>query len=180
MNKILLPALLVLLTVCRVSFGATNPPSPQQISCQCKVYTSDKPIPHDVSRLAGAGVDVVSCPNFTCLADRQSVVTIGKELNPVCVRGMSFKENPSAGVSVSLKGTPDHHAIRLRGKLRLTQPIGRSSTPQRTTLATISKDLWFSAIVGNGKEAWFDVESTGMSPGYLSLLVVPTIVNAKP
>jgi hypothetical protein len=181
MNKALLLSLIGLVTICCVSFGATNQSSPQQISYQCFIIESDKPIPHDFSKLSHRdGTFIESAPAVMGNVDQQMAVKIVTELFPEYVKGQKYPERIEPGISISLRGTPYQNKIILIGKLRVLNVISRSTNPESTSIATIAKELYFSKIVESGKEAWFDLDCPDQKPKCLAVRIVPTLVLAKP
>jgi hypothetical protein len=180
MNKPLLLALLGIFAICRISFGASDKSSPEQITYKCFVIESDKPIPHDFSKLSQRkGIDVMSAPSVTGIVDQQLCLNIGKALIPEFVRGKKSSERIETGVSISLKGTLDHGDILLTGKTQFVDVADRRATPDSTCLATVTKTIYFSKIVKHGEDAWFDVEYPNQKSKYLTLGVIPTLLSPK-
>ena len=91
-----------------------NLPSTRKITYQCFFVESDKPIPHDFSKLSHRkGIDVMSAPVVTGKIDQQVSVKVVKELIPEFVKGKKSTERIDSGVSIFLKGTLDHDDIIL-------------------------------------------------------------------
>jgi len=158
-----------------------NLPSTRKITYQCFFVESDKPIPHDFSKLSHRkGIDVMSAPVVTGKVDQQVSVKVVKELIPEFVKGKKSTEHIDSGVSIFLKGTLDHGDIILIGRTQILYVADQSSTPESTSLATISKNIYFSKIIKNGEETWFDVDFPEQKPKYLTIRVVPTLDPAKP
>jgi len=158
-----------------------NLPSTRKITYQCFFISSDNPIPHDFSKLTNrSNTDIMSAPNASGKVDQQVAVKIVKELIPEYVRGLKGTENLDSGVSIFLKGSLDHSDIILIGRTQILYVGDQSSTQESTSLATISKNIYFSKIVKNGEEAWFDVDYPEQKPKYLTIRVVPTLDPAKP
>jgi hypothetical protein len=177
MNKTFLIALLGLVVICRVACGAKEQGSPQEIRYQCFIIESDKPLPHDISKLSHRkGIDAMSAPVVSGKADQEVAVKIVNDLIPKYVKGQYSNQSLELGLSISLKGIPDQNKIILIGKLRVLDVIGRSETHDSTSLTTITKELYFSKIVENGKEAWLDVDYAVLKPKHLTLRIVPTLI----
>jgi hypothetical protein len=191
MNKIRLLCLLGLVAICRVSFGATDQPSSQQIRYQCSLVSSDKPIPHDFSKLTNrSGIDIITTPVFTGKIGQEVCFQIVKELFPEYVKNQKFRERIQRGISVFLEGTLDQDKIILIGKMTSAEVDAPKTSPEETSLETRSSALYFSTITESGKEVWFDAHHLLLKGSplkdwnddpsrYAALRIIPTIVPAK-
>ena len=154
--------------------------SPEQITYKCFVIESDKPIPHDFSKLSQrSGANVLSVPIVTGIVDQQLCLNVGKELIPEFVKGKKSSERIETGVLISLRGTLDHGDILLTGKTQVVDVADKRATPESTCLATFTKTIYFSKIVKRGEDAWFDVEYPNQKSKCLTLGVIPRILSPK-
>jgi hypothetical protein len=175
--------------VSRLSSGGSLPttdpaitqPSSQQITYQCFIIESDKPIPHDISKLTHRkGIDVMSAPVVTGKVDQQVTVKIVKRLIPKYVNNQTDTQSLEPGLSIYLKGALNRDNIILIGKTQILDVVEQRATAESTSLTTVSNDFYFSKIVKNGEEIWFDVDcSKNIKPKYLTIRIIPALVSSK-
>jgi hypothetical protein len=181
MNKTILIALFSIVSICRVSLSASDQHPKQEIRYQCFICESDRPIPHNFQQISDRkGITAMSAPVVTEKVDQQFVVKFVENLVPKYVNNRTATQSLEPGLSIYLKGTLDHDNIILIGKTQVLDVVEQRATVKSTSLTTVSKDFYFSKIVKNGEEIWFDVDCPkNIKSKYMTIRIIPTLVSPK-
>jgi hypothetical protein len=191
MNKTILIALFSIVSICRVSLSASDQHPQQLITYQFFVISSDHPIQHDFAKIKNyKGVRILNTSTGPFRSDRETNIDINKMLYPQYVDGHKEQKPILIGISIALTGKfANKGKITLIGKMTSTEADVAKTSPEKTSLETVSSDLYFSAITTSGSEVWFDVDrlflrTLGAIPipreeNYHALRIIPTLVSSK-
>lgn len=179
MNKTILLALFGIFSICRVSLSASDQSPKQEIRYQCFICESDRPIPHDYSKISDRSeIQVINTPVVTAKVDHQVCVEVTRQLPPEYVKGFKPIQLVKIGISIFLKGTLDQDKINLIGRTQVVD-VADQATTENLSFSTLSKDIYFSKNVKSGEDVWFDVNLPFQKSKYLTIRIIPTLVSSN-